>query len=63
MRHIHPFLRIVGKFALLSALVAKLLFVKLRTKILVTKPKIAFTEEPSMERYAVYDDNPLAIDY
>ena len=63
MRHIRSFLRIVGKFALLSALVAKLLFLKLRTKILVTKPKIAFTEEPSMERYAIYDDNPLAIDY
>ena len=25
--------------------------------------KIAFTEELSMERYAVCDDNPLAIDY
>ena len=27
-----------------------------------TKIKTAFTEELSMERYAVCDDNPLAID-
>ena len=33
------------------------------TKISQTKLKTAFTEELSMERYAVCDDNPLAIDY
>ena len=33
------------------------------TKIPQIKLKIAFTEEMSMERYAVCDDNPLAIEY
>ena len=38
-------------------------FLKLMTTISQTKLKTAFTEELSMERYAVCDDNPLAIDY
>ena len=63
MCHIRSFLRIGGKFALLSVLAAKPPFLKLMTKIRETILKIAFTEELSMERYAVCDDNPLAIDY
>ena len=63
MRSIRSFLIIVCKLALLSAFAAKPPFFKLMTKIPQTKVKIAFIEELSMERYAVCDDNPLAIDY
>ena len=64
MRRIRSFLLIVCKLALLSAFASnKPPFLKLMTKIPQTKPKIAFTEELSMERYAVCDDNPLEIDY
>ena len=38
-------------------------FLKLMTKMSQTNLKTAFTEEISMEMYAVCDDNPLAIDY